>query len=118
MWRPVVVDNKPWGMLMAGRRCEFFPEDTGSQLQLAKLDADVGKRWCDEEDKDGIDKVKVETELINRAKENLIDYFKEDVWLLKWSATRLWVVDLIYICMNRMAAKLKRLKNMVYGDRE
>ena len=37
------------------------------------------------EDKDGNDKVKVETELISAS---LVDYLKKGVWLLKWSVTR------------------------------
>ena len=37
------------------------------------------------EDKDGNDRVKVETELISAS---LVDYLKKGVWLLKWSVTR------------------------------
>ena len=42
------------------------------------------------EDRDGNDRVKVETELISAARTNLnlVDYSDEDVWFLKWSVTR------------------------------
>lgn len=41
------------------------------------------------EDKDGNDRVNVETELISAVRASLVDSSEEDVWLLKWSVTRL-----------------------------
>ena len=41
------------------------------------------------EDTHGNDAVKVETELISAAKTGLVDYSKEDAWLLNWSVTRI-----------------------------
>ena len=43
------------------------------------------------EDKDGNDRVKVDTKLVSLMRTNLVDYSEseEDVWLLKWSVTRL-----------------------------
>jgi hypothetical protein len=54
------------------------------------------------EDKDGNDRVKVETELTIAVRVSLVDDSDEDIRILKWSVTRLSVVDLLYICMNRM----------------
>ena len=50
--------------------------------------------WVDDvfggKDKDNNDRVKVETKLISSVRTNLVDYYSdEDVWLLKWSVTRL-----------------------------
>jgi hypothetical protein len=41
------------------------------------------------EDKDGNDRVKVETELTIAVRVSLVDNSDEDIWFLKWSVTRL-----------------------------
>ena len=41
------------------------------------------------EDKDGNDRVEVETELTIAVRESLVDNSDEDVWFLKWSVIRL-----------------------------
>ena len=54
------------------------------------------------EDKDGNVKVKMDTELVSLAKTGLVEYPEEDIWFLNWSVTRIWGVNLIYVCMNRI----------------
>jgi len=54
-----------------------------------KLDAEWVKDVLGGENKDGNDRVKAETELINAVRASMVDCSKEDVWILKWSVIRL-----------------------------
>ena len=85
-----VIFGQHLGMPVKGFRDEvlysglnMFCHSPESWMQMWVEDVFGGK------DKDGNDRVKVDTELVSLMRTNLVDYSEEDIWLLKWSVTRL-----------------------------
>jgi len=84
-----IIFGQHVGMPVKGFKDEFkaqvkmFCHSPESWTQMWVEDVFGGK------DKDGNDRVKVETELIIAVKTGLVDYSKEDARLLNWSVTRL-----------------------------